>query len=193
MPELGVEVRGNVSSSGGGRGLMKVVFTTGTYETGGAGGTNFGDRWEVGFDGDLDPLTDGAFDIGSTASNRVNDMRIVNAPIVGSDYRIKETPESIPQALCDFVMSTEIQQYVLKGHTRTHYGIVITQEFLTGIANVVDLDNFGPLCHDLFVDDEGETVTRTINTVELGEVWQVRYDEWQNITLEAMRRKISAM
>lgn len=190
MPKLGVKVQAQGSSSLTGLGYVRTVFSSGVYETGGAGITNYGDRWQVHEEGHFSPLTDGAFDIGLAASTRVRDLRIVNAPIVGSDYRIKDNVSAIPQELLDFVLSTEIKQYTLKGRERTHYGIVITPEFLDALNNVVSLDSCAAFCHDIFKDSDGNPVDAVVNGVTLGDLWQVRYDEWQNILLEALRRKV---
>jgi len=193
MPKMGVKVQGQGSSSLTGLGFVRTVFSSGIWETGGAGASNHGDRWQVHEAGHFSPLDDAAFDIGFDASSRVRDLRIVNAPIVGSDVRIKDNVASIPQELLDFALSVEIKQYKLKGRERTHYGIVITPEFLAGLSKVVALDRCAAFCHDVFKDQEGNPVTSEINTVQLGDLWQVRYDEWQNILLEAMRRNILAM
>ncbi len=162
MPQYGVHVRGQGVSNGSGRGLTKVVFSSGVYERDGSPATQGGDRWEVGISGHLTPLSDGVYDIGHTASNRVRDLRIVNSPIVGSDYRIKPVVESIPQDLLDFVMSVEIKQYKLHGGERFHYGIVITPDFLKELERVYSIDSCAALCQDLFTNDNGEPVVKRV-------------------------------
>jgi len=194
MPKLGVKVQGNTSSSGGGNGFIRVAFSTGSYFTGGGGGTQFADRWQFDENGHLSPFADGAYDIGISGF-RVRDMRVVNAPIVGSDQRIKKDIQSIPQPLLDFALSVEIKQYKLKSGTsgRNHYGIVITPGFLTSLAAVQSIDECGAFCQDVFTDMDGNAVTQDVGGVQLGDIWQVRYDEWQNILLEAMRRKVVSL
>lgn len=190
MPEYGVKVQGQTGAVNGGTGYIRVVFSTGNYQNGGAGTTEGGDRWEFDEIGHLAPLNDAAFDIGPSASTRVRDMRIANAPIVGSDYRIKADVSSIPRELLDFALSIEIKQYRLRGRSRTHYGIVITPDFLNALSAVTAVDDCAAFCHDIFTDIDGNPIKSVINGVELGDLWQVRYDEWQNILLEAMRQKI---
>jgi hypothetical protein len=153
----------------------------------------FAERWEIDQDGDLNPSVDGSVDIGTSASQRVRDMRIVNAPIVGSDYRIKKDIKSISQEILDFAINVEIMEYKLRGRNRSHYGIVITEEFLSSLSEVTDLDLCAAFCRDVFTDSDGNPIMRLVNGVELGDLWQVRYDEWQNIMLEAIRRKINSI
>lgn len=90
MPELGVEVRGLTSAGGNGRGYTRVAITTGTYETDGAGATEFGDRWIFNHTGEFLPATDDAFNIGS-ASLRVSEIFAANGTINTSDEREKTT------------------------------------------------------------------------------------------------------
>lgn len=127
-------------------------------------------------------------DLGVAFSNFRN-IRLVNNPIVGSDERIKTNIEDIPQALCDFVMSTPIKQYnkIDPNSDRKHYGIVITKELVNSVNSIISIDDFSPLCHDIFEKDI------LVHGVMLGDIWQVRYTEWHSILLEAMRRKILAM
>lgn len=135
---------------------------------------------------DIFPLTDNTYDIGR-ADFRYTDAFLVNNPTVGSDERIKKDPSSIPQELCDFVMNTEIKQYKLKdGQSgRYHYGIIVNQELLDSLNSIYPVDDCAALCKTIF----DEPVD--IGGVELGDMWQVRYAEWQNILLEAIRRKIT--
>ncbi|MEZ9516600.1 phage tail protein [Vibrio splendidus] len=126
-------------------------------------------------------------------SERYTDAYLVNNPTVGSDGRIKKGRASIPQELCDFAMAVEIEQYRLKdGQSgRNHFGIVITEEFLSKLETIYSIDDCAALCHSVFVDVDGQPIKRTFGDIELGEIWQLRYTEWQNILLEAMRRKFS--
>lgn len=194
MPYLGVKVQGNASSSVGGNGFTRIAFSTGSYFTGGGGGSQFADRWQFDENGHLSPFADGTYDIGISGA-RVRDIRVVNAPIVGSDARIKEDVQSIPQELLDFALSVEIKQYKLKAGTsgRNHYGIVITPEFLQSLAQVQSIAECGAFCQDVFTDMDGNAVTQDVGGVQIGDIWQVRYDEWQNILLEAMRRKVVSL
>lgn len=72
---------------------------------------------------------------------------------------------------------------------RYHYGIVITERFLAELGKVTSIDHCGALCRDIFTDDSGKPIDMKVGGANLGDLWQVRYDEWQNILLEAMRRK----
>jgi hypothetical protein len=139
----------------------------------------------------LEPRADGGSNLGSSGT-RISNFYIVNAPIVGSDARIKKDWGSIPQPLCDFVLNTEIVQYkLIKNESdRYHYGIVITERFLTELGKVTSIDHCGALCRDIFTDDSGKPIDMNVGGANLGDLWQVRYDEWQNILLEAMRRRL---
>ena len=161
------------------------------YDISGDGVTG---HWSVDGGGVFYPILDNAYNIGF-AGKRVKDLYIVNNPTVGSDERIKKDIESIPKSLCDFVMNTEIKQYRLIGGEsgRYHYGIVITDKFLTEFNKIYLTDDCAALCHTLFKDENEKPIIMNIGGVELGDLWQVRYAEWQNILLEAMRRKINAM
>lgn len=161
MQELGVKVQGQGASSSGGIGFTRVVISTGRYVSGGGGATNSGIRWIWDEDGNYKPATDGLHTIGDSAA-RVKDLYIVNAPIVGSDYRIKQEPREIPQALLDFALATPMYEYELIGRVRTHYGIVITKQFLIDLAKVVSLDNCGAFCQSVFTDATGKPITEYV-------------------------------
>lgn len=137
----------------------------------------------------LEPKNDGLTNL-AAASFRFANVFLVNAPVVGSDKRIKTEVTDIPDALLDFVISTPIKQYKRVDGDRYHYGIIIDESLISSIDSLMGVDNFAPLCHDLFVDDDGNPITKSIGDVELGDLWQVRYDEWQNILLEGIRRKL---
>ncbi|TMV48952.1 tail fiber domain-containing protein [Paenibacillus mesophilus] len=138
----------------------------------------------------LEPRADGGSNLGSSGT-RISNFYVVNAPIVGSDARMKKDWGSIPQPLCDFVLNTEIVQYkLIKNESdRYHYGIVITEPFLAELGKVTSINHCGALCHDIFTDDSGKPIDLNVGGANLGDLWQVRYDEWQNILLEAIRRK----
>ncbi len=97
-------------------------------------------------------------------THRFNNSYFAVAPTVGSDARIKDTPESIPQELCDLALTTEIKQYKLKTNTsgRNHYGIIIDEEFLSKIRSATDLDKCGAFCQSVFTDSNGEPISRHI-------------------------------
>lgn len=114
MPELGVDIRGRTSSTGAGRGITRVVFSSGVYESGGAGSTDYGDRWAVESDGDLLPQDNNAYDIGAPGANEVKDIYTVNAVTVSSDERNKTfTSISDPEILA----AKEIKS-LLRAYTR---------------------------------------------------------------------------
>lgn len=190
-----IEGQGFVDDSGTGYG--QIVFATGGFKIDlSTPATPFEDQWYMPKEGDFKPVPDGVNDIGS-GSQRVQDIYLVNAPTVGSDYRIKSTPTSMSQELLDFALSVELMHFEFKDGTRKHSGVIITEEFLEGLNAVMSLDSCAAFCHEIFKkeDENGvmQPVTHMIHGVELGDLWQVRQDEWQNIMLEAMRRKINAL
>lgn len=170
MPKLGVKVQAQGSNSLSGLGIVRTVLSSGLYEAGGGGATNYGDRWQVHELGHFSPLSDAAYDIGLDASSRVRDIRVANAPIVGSDVRIKPIVKPIPQELLDFAMSVEIQAYKLYGGKRYHYGIVITPDFISRLKAIQDIDECAAFCKDVFTDSKGNPVDKhlfgEINTIE---------------------------
>ena len=143
----------------------------------------------LGFDG---PGIDNARNL-ARATHRYTDAYFVNAPTVTSDVRTKKDIESIPQELLDFVVTVEVKQYklIINNSERFHFGIIITPEFIVALNEVYSIDKCGALCHELFTNEEGETIYIEIGGVVLGDIWQVRHGEWQNLLLEAMRRKLS--
>lgn len=161
MNEYGVKIQAQGTPSGGGIGFVRTVISTGQYQTGGAGSTQGGDRWMWDEVGNYTPMVDGVHSIG-LAGFRVKDLRIVNAPIVGSDCHIKHEPREIRQELLDFAMAVPMQEYELIGRKRTHYGIVITPEFLKSLATVTSIDGCGAFCKDVFTDANGEPVLEYI-------------------------------
>ncbi|MDK9756972.1 phage tail protein [Vibrio sp. D173a] len=148
-------------------------------------------HWSVDETGTFYPNEDGLRNIGYE-SKRVNDIFLSNNPVVTSDARVKKEPEAIPDGLLNFVMNVEIKQYQLKENNsnRYHYGIVVTESFLKELDRVYSLDKCAALCHSIFTDNEGHPVKHDVGGVQLGDIWQVRYAEWQNLLLEALRRKV---
>jgi hypothetical protein len=189
MPTTGVKIEGSIAS---GRGFVRPVLQSGVYFGDGNPSNDIGDRWRLEWTGEFIPVLDSTYDIG-TSSNRVNDMFIVNAPTTGSDARIKTDVRSMSQELLDFALTVEIKHWKFKDGVRSHSGIVITEEFIESLNKVMAIDDCAAICHTVFRDEEGNPVTSRLHGVELGDFWQVRQDEWQNILLEAMRRKVVAM
>ncbi|MFG0473699.1 hypothetical protein [Vibrio sp. YQ_10] len=145
----------------------------------------------LGVGGNIVPITDAVGDCGRPGQ-RFEDAYFVNTPITGSDVRIKNSIMSIPQALLDFALTVEIKQYKLFSGTsdRFHYGVIIDEAFLNGLAGVTNIDECAAFCHSVFLDEKDQPIELDVFGVKLGDVWQVRYTEWQNILLEAMRRKL---
>lgn len=271
--EIRLEGNGNSANSGTGNG--RFIIATGSYKRDGSTPpTPFRDQWEFDIDGYFNPLNDGQQNIG-VGSQRLKDLYIVNNPTVGSDVRIKQDIQSIPQEFLDFALSVEIKQYKLKVNDsgRNHYGIVIDEAFIDSLEAIYSIDDCAALCHDVFTNDDGAPIKKHLhgnkeqilfddyvddsyisyvllpdngnilvgdevagmidegvvtivddnlsigsegieykqeilpaeNTdeeirvpklyvetggIRLGDLWQVRYAEWQNILLEAMRRKL---
>lgn len=189
MPELGVEILGSTSSGGSGIGITQIGFSTGTFESGGGGSTSYSRRWRIDQGGHFTPETDITYNIGS-ASKRVSDIYLENNPIVGSDVRLKKDITNVPQELLDFVLRTKINQYRLIDNTsnRLHFGIIIDEVFLEDLDSIYELDSMGAVCHTTFIDDNGEPYTKRVGDTEIGDLWQVRYAEWQNLFNEGQRR-----
>ncbi|MGL4958601.1 MAG: hypothetical protein ACRC49_06300, partial [Plesiomonas sp.] len=86
----------------------------GKYQSQGSGldlsGDGVNHHWSVDGGGAFYPTVDDSRNIGY-ASKRVKNVYMVNTAVVGSDERIKSDVASIPQEICDFVLSTEIKQY----------------------------------------------------------------------------------
>ncbi|AUR94104.1 intramolecular chaperone auto-processing domain protein [Vibrio phage 1.191.O._10N.286.52.B4] len=141
----------------------------------------------------IQTLANAAHDIGTSIA-RFRDIYLINNPIVGSDERLKKDIGSIPQELCDFACRTEIKQYRFKKNEsgRYHYGIVITEEFLADLESIYSVSDCSAFCKSIFTDEKGNPIEIDINEdgVPLGDIWLVRYAEWQNILLEALRRKM---
>ncbi len=167
MDEYGVKIQAQGTPSSGGIGFVRTVVSTGQYQTGGAGSTQGGDRWMWDELGNYTPMVDGVHDIGLSGF-RVKDLRIVNAPIVGSDCHIKNEPREIRQELLDFALTVPMQEYELIGRKRTHYGIVITPDFLERLAAVTSIDGCGAFCKDVFTDAAGNPVLEYIGGTTSG-------------------------
>ena len=140
------------------------------------------------------PTADRAIQVG-VAARRIDTGYIAVDWIVGSDVRIKKSILRIPQPLLDFALTVEMFQYKLRANDseRNHYGIIITEEFIASLNEVYDVNGCAALCHSVFTDEDGSPIELEVGGVMLGDLWQVRYDEWQNILLEAMRRKINSL
>ena len=141
-------------------------------------------------------------DLGENGASSWRNIYSQNAVTVTSDARLKPIQESINQELLDFALSVEVKQYTLADENPTddfnevqpyHYGVVIDDEFIASLSKVVDIDACSAFCHTLFTNKNGESITVNRGGIELGDVWQVRYDEWQNIIIEAMRRKLNSL
>jgi hypothetical protein len=77
----------------------RVVFSTGqVLEDGTSPNFPYREQWEVRFDGDFRPRTDGLNNIGSGGA-RVDTIHLINAPSVTSDERLKTPLEDLTPAL----------------------------------------------------------------------------------------------
>ena len=123
---------------------------------------------------------------------RYRDLYVQNAPTVGSDIRYKKNVVSIPQELIDFALNQEIYQYQLvDGNSgRNHYGVVVTPDFISKLNAIYAVEDCAALCYTLFVDEDGNPALDTPDLDDENGRWQVRYDEWQNILLEGLRRSV---
>tara|TARA_R110000851_G_scaffold105683_2_gene224293 strand:+ start:4830 stop:7217 length:2388 start_codon:yes stop_codon:yes gene_type:complete len=131
-------------------------------------------------------------DLGVSGSISWRNVYSQNAVTVTSDARLKQNVASIDQALLDFAMTVEIKQYTLVDEVedQIHYGLIVDDAFIAQLTQVIDIDKTAAFIHTLFTNAQGQPITINRGGVILGDVWQVRYDEWQNILLEAMRRKL---
>jgi len=156
------------------------------------GGSSYSDyyQWDANH---FNAVNTNTSDLGESGVTSWRNLYIQNSPTVTSDSRLKFDIKSIDQSLLDFALSVEIKSYKLheEEEDKIHFGVVIDQEFINNLSNVIDTHKISALCHTVFKDKSGNPVELNKGGIILGDVWQVRYDEWQNIMLEALRRKVA--
>ncbi|MEI4929373.1 phage tail protein [Aeromonas caviae] len=159
MPEMGVEVRGKTANGGAGRGLVRVVFSTGQYENVGNVNNLYGDRWAVEINGNFAPQVDNTFDVGS-ASLRGRVAYFGTGTINTSDAREKTAPLPIDDAVLDawgdvqLITFQWLESIRLKGgdDARWHFGVIAQQVRDTFAAHGLDGCRYGLLCYDEWED-----------------------------------------
>ncbi|MBS0870571.1 hypothetical protein JK156_21600 [Enterobacter ludwigii] len=102
-------------------------------------------------------------------------------PNVSSDERLKSDIRDIPESLIQLAMETPIKRYVLNGTGKVHYGIVITEEWVSRLKDEDDFDIMGML--------SGYDDADNPDSEHYGQYYGLSYAEWQNILLEGLRRK----
>ncbi|HGU9974509.1 glycosyl hydrolase family 28-related protein [Enterobacter ludwigii] len=103
-------------------------------------------------------------------------------PNVSSDERLKSDIRDIPESLIQLAMETPIKRYVLNGTGKVHYGIVITEEWVSRLKDEDDFDIMGMLSG---FDDADNP-----DSEHYGQYYGLSYADWQNILLEGLRRKV---
>lgn len=101
-------------------------------------------------------------------------------PNVSSDERLKSDIRDIPESLIQLAMETPIKRYVLNGTGKVHYGIVITEEWVSRLKDEDDFDIMGMLSG---FDDADNP-----DSEHYGQYYGLSYADWQNILLEGLRR-----
>lgn len=119
------------------------------------------------------PMQTGVANLGD-ASFRYITAYLTTNPNVSSDVILKSEIEEIPDALINLAMATPIKRYKVDSINQYHYGITITTDFVSSLksADVLALQGM------LSVDENG--------------IYGICYDDWQNILLEGVRRKLMA-
>ncbi|EPO4108650.1 phage tailspike protein [Enterobacter cloacae] len=103
-------------------------------------------------------------------------------PNVSSDERLKSDIRDIPESLIQLAIETPIKRYVLNGTGKVHYGIVITEEWISRLKEEDDFDLMGMLVGHSDADDP--------DSENFGKYYGISYVDWQNILLEGMRRRM---
>lgn len=102
-------------------------------------------------------------------------------PNVSSDARLKSDFRDIPESLIQLAMETPIKRYVLNVTGKVHYGIVITEEWISRLKEEDDFDIMGML--------SGYGDADNPDSDHYGQYYGLSYADWQNILLEGLRRK----
>ena len=131
------------------------------------------------------PAVDATTDVGAPTL-RYTDAYFVNNPTTGSDERLKKDITEIPQGILDMIINIPFKLYRLIDNEseRYHVGIIINDELISEFNQHMHHDELAVFCNKFFEKKEEESGD---------DRWMVRYTEYQNLMLEAMRRKIAAM
>ena len=109
-------------------------------------------------------------------------LTVQSAPVVTSDERMKTDISDIPQQLLDYVMSTPMKQFRLKyDDSKIQYGVIISPEFIDELSQHIDISDT-----EAFINTE----LAEPNEFGMTDIWMFRPDVWQNLMLEAIRRKL---
>lgn len=119
------------------------------------------------------PIQSGVSNLGDSSFRYITAYLTTN-PNVSSDIRLKSEIEDIPDSLISLALNTPIKRYKLDSLGEYHYGIIITEEFISKLTAV-----------------ESEALNGLISVNDDG-MYGIAYTDWQNILLEGMRRKLTA-
>ncbi|HEI8775490.1 phage tail fiber domain-containing protein [Enterobacter cloacae] len=128
------------------------------------------------------PMQTGISNLGDAGFRYVS-VYLTSAPNVSSDERLKHNIQDIPDSLIQLALETPIKRYVLKSDGKVHYGIIISEEWIQRLREEDDFDLMGMLCGTADANDDPESP-------DYGNYYGLAYDEWQNIILEGLRRKM---
>lgn len=85
------------------------------------------------------PTQSGVSNLGDAGFRYITAYLTTN-PNVSSDERLKSDIRDIPESLIQLAMGTPIKRYVLNGTGKVHYGIVITEEWISRLKEEDDFD-----------------------------------------------------
>ena len=152
------------------------------------GGSSVAERWTVRADGHLYPSTTTTYDLGA-AWLQVRNIYLQNAPIIGSDERLKqdirevtEAERRVAQNLKDLLRAYRLKSAVaLKGdEARTHIGVIAQDVVAAFEAEGLDPWAYAICCYDewearsAILGEDGEEVSPA---VEAGEALSINYTE----------------
>ena len=127
------------------------------------------------------PMQTGVSNLGDAGFRYVS-VYLTSSPNVSSDWRTKSGIQDIPDSLIALAMETPIKRYVVNSSGRVHYGIIITEDWISRLKEEDDFDIMGMLVGYSDADDP--------DSEHYGQYYGLSYADWQNILLEGMRRKL---
>lgn len=138
------------------------------------------------------------------ASFRWTTAYLATAPVVGSDERIKQQIQNIPESVLNAWAKVGYQQYKfndaveLKGpdDARWHFGVIAQRVKEAFESEGLDPFAYGVLCHDIWeetpeiLDDEGNVIEPAR---QAGEMFAIRYEYAMVLESALMRRETARL
>ena len=116
--------------------------------------------------------------------------------VTGSDRRIKDDIESIPEEILDAWENVSWKQFKMKKEVREkgenaaiHAGAVVQDIQKALVDGGVDSDKYGFLYHEDYLPDEKDLPSEENPEITNGEKWYLKYDEALSIEAAYLRRK----